>query len=71
MDQTYVCTQCGEESDAQGQCPMCGLPMVPARDENDDSDYDSSFDDEEGGSDDAAVKDDEDEEEASYNPYEE
>lgn len=69
MDQQYVCIECGEESDIQGPCPMCGLPMVAAHDEG--SDEDTSFDD----SDDKATPKDEDEEEdgeeASYNPYEE
>lgn len=67
MDQVYVCPQCGEESDIQGHCPMCGLPMVPARDE-DDSDFNSSLDDEEGVK---APNEENEEEDAAYNPYEE
>ncbi|MBI4252771.1 hypothetical protein HY623_01150 [Candidatus Uhrbacteria bacterium] len=68
MDKQYVCIECGEESDIQGPCPMCGLPMIPAHDE--DTDDDTSFDD----LNDSATADDEEEEEegeASYNPYEE
>lgn len=67
MDQQFVCTECGEESDTQGPCPMCGLPMVPAHDE--DSDDETSFD----VLDESATPDDEEEndEEESYNPYEE
>lgn len=73
MDQQYVCTQCGEESDTQGPCPMCGLPMILAHDD-DESDYDTSFDEEEEEGADKKTPDDDDdddEEEASYNPYEE
>lgn len=71
MDQMYVCPQCGEESDIQGPCPTCGLPMVPAQDESDDDDL--SFDD---GTEDKLVADEEsleeeEEDAATYNPYEE
>lgn len=70
MDQVYVCPQCGEESDAQGPCPMCGLPMVPAQDESDD---DLSFREEEkvGLIADEESLEEEEEDAATYNPYEE
>ena len=68
MDQMYVCPQCGEESDIQGQCQSCGLPMTPSRNETDeDSGFGSSLDEtppNEGASGD-------EEEDVGYNPYEE
>lgn len=70
MDQVYVCIQCGEESDIQAPCPMCGLPMVAAQD--DELEDDVSFN-EEGESEEAKEghDDNEDEQDAPYNPYEE
>ncbi|MEK7122285.1 MAG: hypothetical protein AAB855_00350 [Patescibacteria group bacterium] len=71
MDQQYVCPQCGEESDIQGPCPMCGLPMVPAQ--SDQYEDDTSFDEVEGDAkpNDEESLEDEEEDAASYNPYEE
>lgn len=34
MDQVFVCTQCGEESDAPGSCQICGLALVPMQDDD-------------------------------------
>lgn len=78
MDQVYVCTQCGEESDAPGSCQICGLALVPLQDDDssddnvnlsdDDLEDDAFADAEDNVSLEEEVEEEEDEE-APYDSY--
>ncbi|GEM_PF-2899485 len=71
MDKVYVCTQCGEESDAPGSCQICGLALVPMKDEDTDDDEGlagstlgvAGDDDEEGIENDLSLEEEQEEEE--------
>ena len=70
MDQVYVCTQCGDESDAPGSCQMCGLPLVLMRDEGDDDDDVNLSDREtEDVQEEVSLEEEEEQEEADEAPY--
>ncbi|MBI4599375.1 hypothetical protein HY732_00460 [Candidatus Uhrbacteria bacterium] len=74
MDKVYVCTQCGEESDAPGSCQICGLALVPMQD-NDADDDAALLDDDISGVDDDSETDlsleaeQEEEDSGAYDSY--
>lgn len=76
MDQVFVCTQCGEESDAPGSCQICGLALVPMQDDDgaeDDLDAldDDLLEDEEDGLDEVSLEEEQEEEveDDTYDSY--